>query len=79
MRIANQLRVPLWPVGRGKNLGYGGNAPVLAGSVVLDMSRMKKIEFDEKLGTVILEPGRVSSCAIWLTSWDGYPTWWSGP
>ncbi|MXO70149.1 FAD-binding protein [Altererythrobacter buctensis] len=57
VRVANQYRLPLFPISRGKNLGYGGNAPVLAGSVVLDMSRMKKIEFDEKLGTVILEPG----------------------
>lgn len=57
VRIANQYRLPLFPIARGKNLGYGGTAPVMAGSVVLDLSRMKKIEFDEKLGTVIVEPG----------------------
>ena len=26
MRIANQFRVPVWPISRGKNLGYGGSA-----------------------------------------------------
>lgn len=57
MRVANEHRLPVFPIARGKNLGYGGSAPVLAGSVVLDMSRMKRIEFDERLGTVLLEPG----------------------
>ena len=57
VRIANQYKVPLWPISRGKNFGYGGAAPVLKGSVVLDLSRMKKIELDEENGTVLLEPG----------------------
>ncbi|MBT0670811.1 FAD-binding oxidoreductase [Novosphingobium profundi] len=57
LRIAAEHGVPLWPISRGKNLGYGGSAPVLAGSVVLDLSRMKKIEYDEENGTVLLEPG----------------------
>jgi len=57
VRIANQYKVPLWPISRGKNFGYGGAAPVLKDSVVLDLSRMKKIELDEENGTVLLEPG----------------------
>ncbi len=57
VKIANQYLMPLWPISRGKNLGYGAAAPLMSGSVVLDMSRMKKIEFDEQLGTVIVEPG----------------------
>jgi len=57
MRLANQYRLPIWPISRGKNLGYGGAAPLLSGSVVMDLSRMKKIEFDAELGTVIVEPG----------------------
>ncbi len=57
LRVANEYRLPVFPIARGKNLGYGGTAPVLAGSVVMDLSRMKKIEFDEELGTVLLEPG----------------------
>src|SRR6185369_15790156 len=27
VRIANEYRVPLWPISRGKNNGYGGAAP----------------------------------------------------
>jgi len=57
VRLANEHKVPLWPISRGKNLGYGYTAPVLPGSVVLDLSRMKRIEFDAQNGTVLLEPG----------------------
>jgi 4-cresol dehydrogenase (hydroxylating) flavoprotein subunit len=57
VRIANQYKVPLWPISRGKNFGYGGAAPVMKGAVVLDLSRMKKIEVDVENGTVLLEPG----------------------
>ena len=57
IRVANQYKLPVWPISRGKNLGYGGSAPLLAGSVVMDLSRMKKIEFDERTGVVTLEPG----------------------
>jgi 4-cresol dehydrogenase (hydroxylating) len=57
LRIAREHKISLWPISRGKNLGYGGSAPVLAGSVVLDLSRMKKIDYDEHNGTVLLEPG----------------------
>ncbi len=57
VRIAARHRVPLWPISRGKNFGYGGSAPRLSGSVVLDMSRMKKIEVDIDNATVLLEPG----------------------
>src|SRR5688572_16267756 len=38
LRIANQFRLPVWPISRGKNLGYGGSAPLLSGSVVMDLS-----------------------------------------
>jgi len=50
--------VPIWPISRGKNFGYGGPAPVQAGAVVLDLSRMKRIiEIDEDLGYCVVEPG----------------------
>jgi len=57
VRVASERGIALWPISRGKNLGYGGSAPLLAGSVILDLSRMKKIEYDEANGTVLLEPG----------------------
>lgn len=57
VRLANDHKLPLWPISRGKNFGYGGAAPVLKGSVVLDLTRMKKIELDPDNGTVLVEPG----------------------
>jgi 4-cresol dehydrogenase (hydroxylating) len=58
LRIANEFRIPLWPISRGKNLGYGGAAPLLAGSVVLDLARMNRIlEVDERNAHVVVEPG----------------------
>lgn len=57
VRLAGELRLPLWPISRGKNLGYGGSAPYLSGSLIVDLSRMKRIEVDEENGTVLLEPG----------------------
>lgn len=58
VRLANEHRVPLWPVSRGKNLGYGTAAPRLPGSVVLDMGRMNRIlDLDPKLATCVIEPG----------------------
>lgn len=57
VRLANEHRIPLWPISRGKNFGYGSAAPVMSGSIVLDLSRMKKISMDVDNGTVLLEPG----------------------
>ena len=58
VRLANTHKVPLWPVSRGKNLGYGTAAPRMAGSVVLDLGRMNRIiDIDPKLATCVLEPG----------------------
>src|SRR5947208_7122456 len=38
LRIANQYRIPLWPISCGKNHGYGGAAPRMAGTVMLDLN-----------------------------------------
>lgn len=58
LRLANEHRMPLWPISRGKNFGYGGSAPVIPGTVVLDLGRMNRIlEVDPDLGYALLEPG----------------------
>jgi (+)-pinoresinol hydroxylase len=58
VRIANQYKIPLYPVSTGKNLGYGGSAPVFSGSVVLDLKRMNRIlEVNEENAYVLVEPG----------------------
>src|ERR1700712_3777428 len=58
VRLANQPRTPPWPISRGKNLGYGANAPRMPGSIVLDLGRMNRIlEMDPVLGYCVIEPG----------------------
>jgi FAD/FMN-containing dehydrogenase len=58
VRIANEHKIPLYPISTGKNLGYGGSAPILSGSVVVDLKRMNRIlSVDEGRCSAIVEPG----------------------
>jgi 4-cresol dehydrogenase (hydroxylating) len=58
VKLANRYRIPIYPISTGKNLGYGGAAPALAGSVVFDLKRMNRIvEIDERHAYVVVEPG----------------------
>lgn len=58
VRTANRYRIPLYPISTGKNLGYGGSAPNLSGSVVLDLKRMNRVlQADDKRYFAIVEPG----------------------
>ncbi len=58
MRIANAFRIPIYPFSTGKNLTYGGSAPVLSGSVILELRRMDRIlEVSEKNAYALVEPG----------------------
>jgi len=58
MRIANEYKIPMYPISTGKNLGYGGPAPTMTGSVVLDLKRMNQIlEVNEKQACCLVEPG----------------------
>jgi len=58
MRVANQHRIPIYPISTGKNLGYGGSAPNLSGSVILDLKRLNRIiSVDDKRHFAIVEPG----------------------
>ena len=58
VRIANRYRIPLYAISTGKNLAYGGSAPVLSGSVVLDLKRMNRVlEVNEQNAYALVEPG----------------------
>src|SRR5215831_6440305 len=58
VRIASQYKVPLWTVSTGKNLAYGGSAPRVSGSVVLDLKRMNRIlEVNDRNHYALVEPG----------------------
>jgi 4-cresol dehydrogenase (hydroxylating) flavoprotein subunit len=58
VRIANEHGVPLWTHGQGRNNGYGGPAPRVAGSVVVSLRNMNRVlELNEELGYAVVEPG----------------------
>ena len=59
MRLANEFEIPVWPFSIGRNLGYGGAAPRVRGSVGLDMGRhMQKIlKVDVEGAYALVEPG----------------------
>jgi FAD/FMN-containing dehydrogenase len=58
VRTANQHRVPLYPISTGRNLAYGGSAPVHSGSVVLDLKRLNRVlEVNERNAYALVEPG----------------------
>jgi 4-cresol dehydrogenase (hydroxylating) len=58
LRIAQEHRVPLYPVSGGRNWGYGSRVPPTDGSVLMSLSRMDRVlGHDEQLGTLTVEPG----------------------
>ncbi|MCC2627665.1 MAG: FAD-linked oxidase [Thermomicrobiales bacterium] len=77
VRVAAAHRVPLYPISRGKNWGWGDACPVTAGQVILDLSALDRIiAVDEELGYAVVQPGvtqgqlaehlRATGSAWWL-------------
>jgi 4-cresol dehydrogenase (hydroxylating) len=58
VRIANEHGVPLWTIGQGKNNTYGGAAPRVRGSVIVNLREMNRVlEVNEELCYAVVEPG----------------------
>ncbi|MBN4075638.1 MAG: p-cresol methylhydroxylase [SAR86 cluster bacterium] len=58
VHIANRYLIPIYPISTGRNLNYGGAAPTLTGSVVVDLKRMNRIlKVDDKRNFALVEPG----------------------
>jgi len=57
VRVAAAHRVPLYPISTGHNWGYGTANPVGEHQVVLDLSRLARIEVNEELAYAVIEPG----------------------
>ena len=58
VRIANEFRIPLFPISTGKNFAYGGPAPGMRGSVVVDLKRMNRVlEVNAERNFALVEPG----------------------
>ena len=58
VRIAAKHRVPLYPISKGRNLGYGDRTAPTPGQVIVDLGRMNRIiEVNEQLAYAVIEPG----------------------
>ncbi len=58
VQIANKYKVPIYPISTGRNLGYGGAAPILSGSVMVDLRRMNRVlEVNEAHTYCLVEAG----------------------
>jgi 4-cresol dehydrogenase (hydroxylating) flavoprotein subunit len=58
LRIANEWRIPVYPVSGGCNWGYGSRVPSASGCVLLDLGRINRIlDFSEDLAYITVEPG----------------------
>jgi (+)-pinoresinol hydroxylase len=58
VRIANKYQIPLYAISTGRNLTYGGSAPTMSGSLVVDLKRMNRIlDVDDKRNFALVEPG----------------------
>lgn len=58
LRLAQELKVPLYPISGGKNWGYGSRVPTGGDSLILDLGRLNRIlDYSEELGTVTVEAG----------------------
>ncbi len=58
VRIATQYGVPIHPISRGKNWGYGDACAMTDGQTIVDLSRMNAIrEVNSELAYAVVEPG----------------------
>ncbi len=58
VRIAGEHRVPVYPISRGCNWGYGDACPPTDGQILLDLGRMNRIiEVNEASAYAVIEPG----------------------
>lgn len=58
VRAAARAGLPLYPIARGKNWGYGDACAPTPGQVIVDLGRMNRIvEVDPELAYCVIEPG----------------------
>ncbi|HXE55069.1 MAG TPA: FAD-dependent oxidoreductase, partial [Tepidisphaeraceae bacterium] len=56
--LANEHRIPLYPISTGRNWGLGSKLPVVDGCVVVDLSQLNQIiEVNESERYALIEPG----------------------
>ncbi|KAJ9137169.1 Vanillyl alcohol oxidase [Pleurostoma richardsiae] len=59
VKLCNEFEIPLWPFSIGRNVGYGGAAPRVPGSIGMDLGRHmnKVLKVDVEGAYALVEPG----------------------
>lgn len=58
LRIANEFKVPVYPISTGLNIGYGSRVPPVSGCIIMELKRLDQImEYNADLGYVRVGPG----------------------
>ncbi|KAF3908987.1 hypothetical protein ABW20_dc0108379 [Dactylellina cionopaga] len=81
VKWANRYLIPVYPISMGRNLGYGGAAPRLRGSLLIDLGkRMNKVlNIDGHNASCLIEPG-VSYFGLYeAVQKSGFPLWIDTP
>ncbi len=74
--FAREHKVPLYPVSRGKNWGYGETMAPFDQCLIVDLGEMNRIvKVDEELAYVVIEPG-VSQGQLYEYLRDHHPSLW---
>ncbi|KAB8261992.1 hypothetical protein BDV32DRAFT_147987 [Aspergillus pseudonomiae] len=59
IKLANKFEVPVWPFSKGRNIGYGGTAPRVRGSLGIDLGKNmnRVLKVDPQSAYALLETG----------------------
>jgi hypothetical protein len=57
LALANEFKIPLWPISGGRNFGYGTSLPVDSRSFIVDLSQLRRVYIDVQSSTALIEPG----------------------
>ncbi|KAJ9494462.1 hypothetical protein H2202_010076 [Exophiala xenobiotica] len=78
VKVANKYLTPIWTTSIGRNLGYGGAAPRLKGSIVMDIgARMNKVlNVNGRDCTCLVEPGVTYFALYEYLQKNGYQHLW---
>lgn len=59
VRLCNKFEIPLWPLSIGRNVGYGGAAPRVPGSITIDLGKHMNqvLKVDVEGAYALVEPG----------------------
>jgi 4-cresol dehydrogenase (hydroxylating) len=76
LRIANEYKLPIYPISTGLNTGYGSTVPAKSDCAVMELKRLDAIvEYNAKLGYVRVQPGVTQEMLFNFLQRENAPYW----